>query len=585
MKTMKITAIVVLLCFIPCTAFAENRPYIPATTSALSSTLSTIRDIPQVLVSSRFSISPSNFRGNFAESLMRNYLTSGADLSSGKAWFSLASGAVMVKRGGTMTLLDPSKTGRAGFDGLFMQFNAKGNPTGIMVAESKFGSSQLGRTKYFGKQMSNEWVQARAQKAALHYKRMSSLIKGGRLQRSSILPTYAKITGRVTQVPLSNKESVSIWWDKTTSSYVYYSDNPISSRTLQQAVDKISQVMDRVANGKILPRKVLWHVDANKTSIRVTRESINADGEVIQGSKKVIDVLSKPYANLSLQNQALIDEGVIDAISRQHYGYLPDDLAREAALSDWNTAKAQGKAEQFIREYNPDKPKFAWKVAGTSALKAGLIGAAFALAFSAGANLFSSMYYGTGFDYKSVMKDITLGFISAGAGTFAGMGTSYLLSNSQSLLAQMIPQSFSALLSGTISGLIASAIFSYGYALLNNGNLAEGNRLMITGLAATTAGALAGYAIIQTAMLVGTASTGTAISTLSGAVATKAAMAWLGGGAVSAGGWGVAGGTLVLSGGTLIAILGVSAAINYGWSLLKEEERVEHLKYLVENYR
>jgi TolA-binding protein len=45
----------------------------------------------------------------------------------------------------------------------------------------------------------------------------------------------------------------------------------------------------------------------------------------------------------------------------------------------------------------------------------------------------------------------------------------------------------------------------------------------------------------------GTASTGTAISSLSGAAATNAALAWIGGGAVSAGGGGMAMGSTILS--------------------------------------
>lgn len=45
----------------------------------------------------------------------------------------------------------------------------------------------------------------------------------------------------------------------------------------------------------------------------------------------------------------------------------------------------------------------------------------------------------------------------------------------------------------------------------------------------------------------GTASTGTAISALSGAAATKAALAWLGGGALAAGGGGVAAGKALLA--------------------------------------
>ena len=45
---------------------------------------------------------------------------------------------------------------------------------------------------------------------------------------------------------------------------------------------------------------------------------------------------------------------------------------------------------------------------------------------------------------------------------------------------------------------------------------------------------------------VGTASTGTAISSLSGVAATNATLAWLGGGTLAAGGLGMAGGAIVL---------------------------------------
>jgi len=59
--------------------------------------------------------------------------------------------------------------------------------------------------------------------------------------------------------------------------------------------------------------------------------------------------------------------------------------------------------------------------------------------------------------------------------------------------------------------------------------------------------------------LLATASTGTAISTLSGAAATNATLAWLGGGTIAAGGGGVALGTMVLGGivaGPALAIFG-----------------------------
>lgn len=68
------------------------------------------------------------------------------------------------------------------------------------------------------------------------------------------------------------------------------------------------------------------------------------------------------------------------------------------------------------------------------------------------------------------------------------------------------------------------------------------------GLASLGTGVAAAYGAYTGTMALGTASTGAAISGLSGVAASNATLAWLGGGALSAGGYGVAGGTLVLGG-------------------------------------
>ena len=79
-------------------------------------------------------------------------------------------------------------------------------------------------------------------------------------------------------------------------------------------------------------------------------------------------------------------------------------------------------------------------------------------------------------------------------------------------------------------------------------------------------GATLAYGAFGLAGMIGTASTGTAIGTLSGAVATKASLAWLGGGALSAGGAGVTGGMLVLGGVVIapIAVVGMFFGANKG---------------------
>lgn len=76
--------------------------------------------------------------------------------------------------------------------------------------------------------------------------------------------------------------------------------------------------------------------------------------------------------------------------------------------------------------------------------------------------------------------------------------------------------------------------------------------------------------------LVGAASTGTAISALSGVAATNATLAWFGGGALVAGGAGMAGGTAVLGGVALLPVMGFMS-----WhSHAKAEQVVLETKHL-----
>ena len=80
---------------------------------------------------------------------------------------------------------------------------------------------------------------------------------------------------------------------------------------------------------------------------------------------------------------------------------------------------------------------------------------------------------------------------------------------------------------------------------------------------ALAGGAAAGFGAFGGAGLLASASTGTAISTLSGAAATNATLAWFGGGSLATGGLGMAGGTAVLGGivaGPAIAVMGGLAA-------------------------
>lgn len=97
--------------------------------------------------------------------------------------------------------------------------------------------------------------------------------------------------------------------------------------------------------------------------------------------------------------------------------------------------------------------------------------------------------------------------------------------------------------------------------------------------------ALGPTAAMGIATTFGVASTGTAISALSGAAATNAALAWLGGGALAAGGGGMAAGSafLALAGPIGWAIAGV-AIISSGlmfWKTKSDKERLENIYTLI----
>lgn len=109
----------------------------------------------------------------------------------------------------------------------------------------------------------------------------------------------------------------------------------------------------------------------------------------------------------------------------------------------------------------------------------------------------------------------------------------------------------------------------------------QAGEVVAGGLASVSSGALAGVAAYGGAMMFASASTGTAITALSGAAATNATLAWFGGGSLAAGGAGMAGGTLVLGGivaGPVIAVGGLMLSSKAKKNLAEAKKRVAKAK-------
>ncbi|MET9467210.1 hypothetical protein ABZY44_20885 [Streptomyces sp. NPDC006544] len=110
--------------------------------------------------------------------------------------------------------------------------------------------------------------------------------------------------------------------------------------------------------------------------------------------------------------------------------------------------------------------------------------------------------------------------------------------------------------------------------------LQEMQRLAVSAVGSLIGGGAAGAGIgTATYLAVGafaTASTGTAISGLSGAAASSATLAWLGGGSLAAGGGGVAAGTMVLAAVVAVPALVVGGILLewQGRSVREDQEKV-----------
>jgi len=242
------------------------------------------------------------------------------------------------------------------------------------------------------------------------------------------------------------------------------------------------------------------------------------------------------------------------------------------------------------------------KIAHQAGLVGGVAGAGIGGAFE----LFRQLSSNQAVNWEQLGGMTLLGGSSHYYGTLSGaIMQNALMNNESRLLSQLIPTTkvSPAFVGGLSGGLVATAIFSYSAYFLGYADLKTANRSMIAGTIG--AGTLAlGSALVTPTVLTGlatsvlgavgaTASTGTAIASLSGAAATNATLAVLGGGTVAAGGGGVAGGTAVI--GTLsatgvglvaVAAIGIGAGAMYLFQISDENTerlRVSHLLTSLEN--
>lgn len=468
-------------------------------------------------------------KGNIGESVMHTLVTS-------------QSGGRYVRVNAQL-----GSTARQGIDGLYVRYNKQGAPSQILVGEAKYGSSQLGQTAD-GPQMSETWINKRLIQTANRFNIAANDIDSGKIQRS---PTKAPAgNSSQSQIRLNNKRTVQIW--KENGTWKYHCDGQdVSPAELAARLRTHAILFKNAGNGVVdVTRGRVYRINlsGNKPVIEVYR--VDSSGNEIRGSRKTVNTSS-----LSPETRELFRENMRETLIGE---YQRAGINEQQAIKMVDKELANKSSEQILKMHAKN-PLLSSRFLFHNVFRSSLYGSA----ISAGiAGLMQLVTEGK-VDAKGLAMGALTGGAAAGIGQLAGNVTVILantetgknivnwFANSPLHLSGRLGMFLSTLPGAAVT----SVLFSYGMYLLGLTDLRTANRSVISGLAGAAGSSLFVSATMSTAMLVGTASTGTAISTLSGAAATKAALAWLGHGAISAGGFGVAGGTILLStGAILIAI-------------------------------
>ncbi len=277
------------------------------------------------------------------------------------------------------------------------------------------------------------------------------------------------------------------------------------------------------------------------------------------------EILASKTASIQAKRAA---KAVIEA-------YRKGDLVVQAA----HTSHVYGKPglttvqTTYGKIENPSLMELAHRSSLKLGMASGLLGGAFELA--------SQLATEQTVNWEQVASTTLIAGVSGYAANMTNMLVQNALMNNQSRLASVLATPTTSSFLGSISsGVVASAVFAYGSYFLGYADLTTANRTLTTSLVGTTAAALTSTATLTLVATLGTASTGTAISGLSGAAATNATLAWLGGGSIAAGGGGIATGAAVLTAGVAAVAIAATAGVVYLYTLADENterERVNHL--------
>ena len=457
---------------------------------------------------------------------------------------------------GNWVSLNP-RTGPQGLDHLFLKAGKNGKLY-WMVGESKYGSSQLGTTVGGVRQLSSQWTTERIHKLGQQYSQIAT--QDVSCKSLPHVPPKVQL-----DIPLKGK-TVSFWKDANNN--WYFSGSP-------EELHEAQQMAQKMGNSLLAPncnfRVRLFHVEAVGNDLKITLYQVKPDEVSTIGNMKP----SSEFYAKDILGKHLSDKEFKKAIAQALKNKFPDRTDEELReLADDITKKY--KSGEFLRT-----PRPVWQTVTLQSLAAAGISAVMDVMMQ----LITT--------HKVQLGRTAVAAGSTGLGTASGQVIGIVLLKSQ--VGNQMVRSISSFLnvstsmtrtalSGLGGGVVTSLLLSYGLYFMGYSDIRQANRSAIIGTSGALAGTCAAIGIPTLVAQFATAATGTAISTLSGAAATNATLAWLGGGTVASGGLGVAGGAVVLGGIVAVVAISVSLLISMGFAYKDISDKCKYALLLIEKY-
>ena len=531
-------SIICLFCIISANVLGNtnNRPISSAGASAVSAYASMLNNAPTML-GQHYLAGASGTLGNIGETLAAQNVL-----------------ATQLRNSGNWIALSP-RVGRQGLDHIFIKTDSNGNPRGLIVGESKYGNSQLGMTKD-GIQMGSRWTSKRLIAMGNRYTKLSSVTK---IEKAPWIGSHQEM-----KVVLKSGKEVAFWRQGTHDSWKFSGTEQELAEAQKQAF-VYGEYLKAAGEGTITYRSRIFQIKQNGDDIIITiKDASNVDtlktiAKLPEGQKIVLT---------NAMNQK-IDPQTIAAELKKKLPHLSDDEIK--AMAEKLSSNVKGLTIPLSK----------WQITGKLAATAG-IASGISIAMDVVMQWIGEEKVDLG------RTAITGGAVFAGtmAGQALNLGLNHWRWSQHMLKALSGKLGCSASMLGSaassaVGGSVVSALIAYGMYFAGYSDLETANVSVVAGSVASLVAVATNVGMFSLAASVGTASTGTAISALSGAAAKSAAFAWFAGGAKAAGGLGAAVGGCVVGGVVIVAGLAANYAVIATYEAVVEAKDRERIQILL----